>query len=163
MDIGSLRAAQRERQREEGQQEQEQERPSNARPHTRWNNPRERCRFNCGRLHVCQLCFGSHPAHACDASGKSKDTAGAPADTGRGLEATIKGGLPDPLRKTGAQQEAYEFAGCCVCSVVHTDSEQVGIGQCRVGQQSNIEQRRAQQQCNIEQCRGEQQCNIEQR
>ena len=22
----------------------------------RWNNPRERCRFNCGRLHVCQLC-----------------------------------------------------------------------------------------------------------
>ena len=46
----------------------------------RWNNPRERCRFQCGRLHVCQLCFGSHPAHACDGSGSSKDTAGTGAD-----------------------------------------------------------------------------------
>ena len=48
----------------------------------KWNNPRERCRFNCGRLHVCQYCFGSHPMHACDGSGK-KDTAGAPADGGK--------------------------------------------------------------------------------
>ena len=45
----------------------------------RWNNPRERCRFNCGRLHVCQICFGSHPAHSCDGSGK-KDTAGGAAE-----------------------------------------------------------------------------------
>ena len=49
----------------------------------RWNNPRERCRFQCGRLHVCQLCFGSHPAHACDGSGGSKDTAGAAADASK--------------------------------------------------------------------------------
>ena len=48
----------------------------------KWNNPRERCRFNCGRLHVCQYCFGSHPMHACDGSGK-KDTAGTPADGGK--------------------------------------------------------------------------------
>lgn len=44
----------------------------------KWNNPRERCRFACGRLHVCQICFGPHPSHACDGSGKPKDTAGAP-------------------------------------------------------------------------------------
>ena len=49
----------------------------------RWNNPRERCRFNCGRLHVCQACFGSHPVHACDNSGKPKDTAGAPEGGGK--------------------------------------------------------------------------------
>ena len=45
------------------------------------NNPKERCRYQCGRLHVCQICFGSHPAHACDGSGKTKDTAGGAADT----------------------------------------------------------------------------------
>ena len=50
----------------------------------KWNNPRERCRFQCGRLHVCQICFGQHPAHACDGSGKTKDTAGAGADTSKG-------------------------------------------------------------------------------
>ena len=48
----------------------------------KWNNPRERCRFNCGRLHVCQYCFGSHPMHACDGSGK-KDTAGGAAETSK--------------------------------------------------------------------------------
>ena len=45
----------------------------------KWNSPRDRCRFNCGRLHVCQYCFGSHPMHACDGSGK-KDTAGGAAE-----------------------------------------------------------------------------------
>ena len=50
----------------------------------KWNNPRERCRFQCGRLHVCQLCFGPHPAHACDGSGKPKDTAGSPAEGNKG-------------------------------------------------------------------------------
>ena len=48
----------------------------------KWNNPRERCRFNCGRLHVCQYCFGNHPMHACDGSGK-KDAAGGAADSGK--------------------------------------------------------------------------------
>lgn len=48
----------------------------------RWNNPRERRRFNCGRLHVCQVCFGQHPMHACDGSRKSKDTAGGAAENG---------------------------------------------------------------------------------
>ena len=45
-----------------------------------WNNANSRCRFNCGRVHACQICFGSHPAHACP---KHKDTAGsaAPADS----------------------------------------------------------------------------------
>ena len=50
----------------------------------RWNNPEERCRFNCGRLHVCQLCFGQHPMHACDGSGKSKDTSGGAPESGGG-------------------------------------------------------------------------------
>lgn len=35
----------------------------------RWNHPRQRCRYNCGRAHVCQQCFGPHPCHACDRSG----------------------------------------------------------------------------------------------
>ena len=48
----------------------------------KWNNPRERCRFNCGRLHVCQICFGPHPMHACDGSGKAKDTTGGAAEGG---------------------------------------------------------------------------------
>ena len=39
----------------------------------KWNNQGSRCRFDCGRVHACQICFGSHPAHACK---KAKDTAG---------------------------------------------------------------------------------------
>ena len=39
-----------------------------------WNNPDSRCRYDCGRVHACQICFGSHPAHACP---KHKDTSGA--------------------------------------------------------------------------------------
>ena len=38
----------------------------------KWNSPHDRCRFACGRLHVCMYCFGAHPYHACP--GK-KDTA----------------------------------------------------------------------------------------
>ena len=49
----------------------------------RRNNPRERFRFNCGRLHVCQACFGPHPVHACDGSGKPKDTSGGAPDGGK--------------------------------------------------------------------------------
>eukprot|EP00438_Fugacium_kawagutii_P021416 Skav230574 [mRNA] locus=scaffold971:156334:157617:- [translate_table: standard] len=30
-----------------------------------WNNKDQRCRFKCGRLHVCQYCFKQHPAHTC--------------------------------------------------------------------------------------------------
>lgn len=48
----------------------------------RWNNPKERCRFNCGRLHACQICFGQRPMHACDGSGKSKDTSGGVSEGG---------------------------------------------------------------------------------
>lgn len=53
-----------------------------------WNNRDQRCRFNCGRLHVCQYCFGSHPAHACvnQRSEAPKDTAG----TGGGGEGASK-------------------------------------------------------------------------
>ena len=40
----------------------------------KWNAPHERCRFACGRLHVCQHCFGQHPARGCP--GLGKDTAG---------------------------------------------------------------------------------------
>ena len=39
-----------------------------------WNNKDQRCRFNCGRVHCCQICFGNHPAHSC--KGKPKDTEG---------------------------------------------------------------------------------------
>ena len=49
----------------------------------KWNNPRERCCYQCGRLHVCQICFGPHPVHACDGSGKAKDTAGTAGDTSK--------------------------------------------------------------------------------
>ena len=41
----------------------------------KWNSPTERCRFDCGRLHVCQICFGKRPYHACPGS-SAKDTAG---------------------------------------------------------------------------------------
>ena len=44
----------------------------------KWNSQHERCRFDCGRVHQCQICLGSHPMHACT-KGKSnpaKDTAG---------------------------------------------------------------------------------------
>ena len=43
-----------------------------------WNNRDQRCRFNCGRVHCCQYCFGPHPAHSCKGpeGSKEKDTAG---------------------------------------------------------------------------------------
>ena len=44
-----------------------------------WNNKDQRCRHKCGRLHVCQVCFGQHPAHACKGGGQggeNKDTSG---------------------------------------------------------------------------------------
>ena len=52
-----------------------------------WNSASERCRFDCGRVHVCQRCLGKHPLHACPESkkkgkggdkGGAKDTAGDP-------------------------------------------------------------------------------------
>ena len=40
----------------------------------KWNSMKERCRYKCGRLHVCQRCFApDHPVHMCP---QSKDTAG---------------------------------------------------------------------------------------
>lgn len=47
-----------------------------------WNNRDQRCRYNCGRVHCCQYCFGTHPAHSCKKHGGSKapDTAGAQKD-----------------------------------------------------------------------------------
>lgn len=44
----------------------------------KWNSQHERCRFNCGRVHQCQICLGSHPMHACTKGKNSpgKDTAG---------------------------------------------------------------------------------------
>ena len=45
----------------------------------KWNSQHERCRFNCGRVHQCQICLGSHPMHACPQGkqkGPPKDTAG---------------------------------------------------------------------------------------
>ena len=43
-----------------------------------WNNRDQRCRYNCGRVHCCQICFGNHPAHSCkggrDQGGEDKDT-----------------------------------------------------------------------------------------
>ena len=45
-----------------------------------WNNKDQRCRHKCGRLHVCQICFGQHPAHACkggdNRGGDARDTSG---------------------------------------------------------------------------------------
>ena len=37
----------------------------------KWNSQHERCRFNCGRVHQCQICLASHPMHACP-HGKQK-------------------------------------------------------------------------------------------
>eukprot|EP00435_Cladocopium_sp_Y103_P022488 s1708_g5.t1 len=31
----------------------------------KWNSPHDRCRFDCGRLHVCMKCFKKHPYHSC--------------------------------------------------------------------------------------------------
>lgn len=49
-----------------------------------WNNRDQRCRYNCGRVHCCQLCFGNHPAHSCKEAGDKKpggkDTAGGGGD-----------------------------------------------------------------------------------
>ena len=42
----------------------------------RWNSMKERCRFNCGRLHICQRCMGQHPVHMCTEGKKPKDTQG---------------------------------------------------------------------------------------
>ena len=43
----------------------------------KWNSQYERCRFNCGRVHQCQLCLGNHPMHACPSNKRSgNDTAG---------------------------------------------------------------------------------------
>ncbi len=47
----------------------------------KWNSQHERCRFNCGRVHQCQICLGNHPMHACRQGNQkqahpSKDTAG---------------------------------------------------------------------------------------
>ncbi len=43
----------------------------------KWNSQHDRCRHACGRLHVCQICFGNHPMHSCKGNGPpSKDTAG---------------------------------------------------------------------------------------
>ena len=41
----------------------------------KWNSQHDRCRHQCGRLHVCQICFGNHPMHSCK-SPPAKDTAG---------------------------------------------------------------------------------------
>ena len=41
----------------------------------KWNSMKERCRYNCGRVHVCMRCLGSHPLHMCT-KGRGKDTAG---------------------------------------------------------------------------------------
>lgn len=46
-----------------------------------WNNRDQRCRFQCGRLHVCQYCFKQHPAHTCkdgnpQEGSSPRDTAG---------------------------------------------------------------------------------------
>lgn len=40
----------------------------------KWNSQHERCRYKCGRVHVCQACLGDHPLHACPGGGK--DTKG---------------------------------------------------------------------------------------
>ena len=41
----------------------------------KWNSPTDRCRFQCGRLHACQICFSNHPYHSCPKV-RGKDTAG---------------------------------------------------------------------------------------
>lgn len=55
-----------------------------------WNSQKERCRYNCGRVHCCQICFGNHPYHMCKQAGGSgkdgkehKDTTGAGAGAGK--------------------------------------------------------------------------------
>lgn len=43
----------------------------------KWNSMKERCRFKCGRVHVCQRCLGDHPLHMCKGGkDQGKDTAG---------------------------------------------------------------------------------------
>ena len=43
----------------------------------RWNSMKDRCRYKCGRVHVCQRCLSTeHPVHMCKMGKKEKDTAG---------------------------------------------------------------------------------------
>ena len=43
----------------------------------KWNSQHDRCRHACGRLHVCQICFGNHPMHSCKGqAATARDTAG---------------------------------------------------------------------------------------
>ena len=42
----------------------------------KWNSMKERCRFNCGRVHCCMRCVGQHPLHMCKEGKVKTDTAG---------------------------------------------------------------------------------------
>ena len=52
-----------------------------------YNSQYERCRGNCGRVHCCQVCFGSHPAHMHDKAAGTREAAAqgppVPAQDGR--------------------------------------------------------------------------------
>lgn len=41
----------------------------------KWNSPHDRCRYACGRLHACQICYEGHPYHSCPKI-RNKDTSG---------------------------------------------------------------------------------------
>ncbi len=41
-----------------------------------WNNPKERCRGQCNRAHVCRKCFGNHPYHHCGGKEAAKPPQG---------------------------------------------------------------------------------------
>jgi hypothetical protein len=41
----------------------------------KWNSPNDRCRYACGRLHACQICYEGHPYHSCPKV-RGKDTSG---------------------------------------------------------------------------------------
>ena len=47
----------------------------------KWNSQKDRCRYQCGRLHACQICYGNHPYHSCPKV-RGKDTAGQGGDAG---------------------------------------------------------------------------------
>ena len=68
-----------------------------------WNNKDQRCRHKCGKLHVCQICFGQHPAHACKGEDK-KDTSGG----GAAAKEKWRSLSPGHLLTPGGKEEIVE-------------------------------------------------------
>ena len=75
----------------------------------KWNNPRERCRFNSGRLHVCQIASGPIRCMPAMAVARRKTPRGAPQRAAESPPDRTKWwALPQAHHKEVAQRGAHE-------------------------------------------------------